>query len=148
VDTPSENDTYSAEDDYYNSEYSNEEGYKQEENADEMGDFDYYDDYSSDSGYSESKYNSHSNLTEETSFTDSLLEQIEFQNLPKRTKALCSYIIGNLDEAGYLIGDIGQMTEELNVKHGLDITETQMYEALLLVQSLDPAGVGARDLGE
>lgn len=148
VDTPSENDTYRAEDDYYNSEYSNEEGYKQEENADEMGDFDYYDDYSSDSGYSESKYNSHSNLTEETSFTDSLLEQIEYQNLPKRTKALCSYIIGNLDEAGYLIGDIAQMTEELNVKHELDITETQMYEALLLVQSLDPAGVGARDLGE
>jgi RNA polymerase sigma-54 factor len=30
----------------------------------------------------------------------------------------------------------------------LEITETQMYEALLIVQSLDPAGVGARDLGE
>lgn len=145
---PAESDSYNAEDDYYGSNYSEDAHDKQGDFTDEMGDYDYYDDYSSDSGYSEGKYNPQNNLTEETSFTDSLLEQIEFQNLLKQTKALCAYIIGNLDEAGYLTGEIGQMTNDLNVKHGLNITETQMYEALLIVQSLDPAGVGARDLGE
>jgi RNA polymerase sigma-54 factor len=148
VSAPAEGDSYSADDDYYTSNYSDNDEYKQRENADEMGDFDYYDDYASDSGYSDGGYNSQNNLTEETSFTESLLEQIEFQNLPKKIKALCSYIIGNLDESGYLIGEIGQMTNDLNTRHNLDITETQMYEALLVVQSLDPAGVGARDLGE
>ena len=143
-----ENETYNSDEDYYGEDYSNGGEYTQGENANEMGDFDYYDDYSSDSGYSEGGYSSQSNLTEETSFTDSLLEQIEYQNLPKTTKALCAYIIGNLDEAGYLTGEVSQITSDLNMKHGLEITETQMYEALLVVQSLDPAGVGARDLGE
>ena len=154
--TSTENDSYNSDEDYYGGNYSGGSEYKEGENADGMGDFsnidsdnyDYYDDYSSDSGYSEGGYNSQSNLTEETSFTESLLEQIEFQNLPKQTKALCAYIIGNLDEAGYLTGEVGQMTNDLNIKHGIEISETQMYEALLIVQSLDPAGVGARDLGE
>ena len=148
-----DNDSYSSEDDFYSSQYSENSEYKQAENADGMGDFDYYDEYSSDSGYdsdgySSGGYSNQNNLAEETSFTDSLLEQIEFQNLPKKTKALCSYIIGNLDDAGYLAGEVQQMTEDLNIKLGLDISETQMYEALLIVQSLEPAGVGARDLGE
>ena len=154
--TSTENDSYNSDEDYYGGNYSGGSEYKEGENADGMGDFsnidsdnyDYYDDYSSDSGYSEGGYNSQSNLTEETSFTESLLEQIEFQNLPKQTKALCAYIIGNLDEAGYLTGEVGQMTNDLNIKLGIEISETQMYEALLIVQSLDPAGVGARDLGE
>ena len=161
VKAASDSDSYNSEDDYYGENYSDNGEYKIRENADEIGDFsnsnaesyDLYDDYSSDSGYSDGGYsdggyNSQNNLTEETSFTDSLLEQIEYQNLPKQTKALCSYIIGNLDEAGYLTQEVEQMTEDLNVKFNLQITDTQMYEALFVVQSLDPAGVGARELGE
>ncbi|MEE0990274.1 MAG: RNA polymerase factor sigma-54, partial [Paludibacteraceae bacterium] len=136
-------------DDYYGTDSESKVG----ENYDEMGDFsssdgDTYDDYSSDSGYSDGGYSPQTNLTEETSFTDSLLEQIEYQNLPKITRALCEYIIGNLDESGFLVQEVAQMTDDLNIKTNLQITETQMYEALLVVQNLDPAGVGARDLGE
>lgn len=145
--------SYNSEDEYFGSEYSSEADYKRGENADEMGDFsnyssDDYDDYSSDNDASDGGYIYGSNLTEETSFTDSLLEQIEFQNLPKTHNALCTYIIGSLDENGYLTQDIPQMTEELNIKLGIEISDSQMYEALLTVQSLDPAGVGARDLAE
>lgn len=149
----SETESYNSEDEYFGSEYSSEADYKRGENADEMGDFsnyssDDYDDYSSDNDASDGGYIYGSNLTEETSFTDSLLEQIEFQNLPKTHNALCTYIIGSLDENGYLTQDIPQMTEELNIKLGIEISDSQMYEALLTVQSLDPAGVGARDLAE
>ena len=148
-----EAESYNSEDEYFGSEYSSEADYKRGENADEMGDFsnyssDDYDDYSSDNDASDGGYIYGSNLTEETSFTDSLLEQIEFQNLPKTHNALCTYIIGSLDENGYLTQDIPQMTEELNIKLGIEISDSQMYEALLTVQSLDPAGVGARDLAE
>lgn len=149
-------DAYGGDGDYYDDGYSDGGEYRRGENTDGMGDFsksnadnyDYYDDYASDSGYSEGGYSPQNNLTEETSFTDSLLEQIEYQNLPKQTKALCSYIIGNLDEAGYLTQEVEQMTEDLNIKLGLNISDSEMYEALLVVRSLDPAGVGARDLGE
>lgn len=148
-----EAESYNSEDEYFGSEYSSDADYKRGENADEMGDFsnyssDDYDDYSSDNDASDGGYIYGSNLTEETSFTDSLLEQIEFQNLPKTHNALCTYIIGSLDENGYLTQDIQQMTEELNIKLGIEISDSQMYEALLTVQSLDPAGVGARDLAE
>ena len=148
-----EAESYNSEDEYFGSEYSSEADYKRGENADEIGDFsnyssDDYDDYSSDNDTSDGGYIYGSNLTEETSFTDSLLEQIEFQNLPKTHNALCTYIIGSLDENGYLTQDIPQMTEELNIKLGIEISDSQMYEALLTVQSLDPAGVGARDLAE
>lgn len=153
IKSSSEGESYAETDDYYASSYTGNEQEKVGENYDEMGDFstydsDRFDDYSADSGYSEGNYMPQANLTEETSFTDSLLEQIEFQNLPKITRGLCEYIIGNLDESGYLAQEVSQMTEDLNIKMGLEITETQMYEALLVVQSLDPAGVGARDLGE
>ncbi len=149
----SEAESYNSEDEYFGSEYSSNTDYKGEENTDEMGDFsnynsDDYDEYSSNGQVSDEGYFFGSNLTEETSFTDSLLEQIEFQNLPKTHNALCTYIIGSLDENGYLTQDIPQMTEELNIKLGIEISDSQMYEALLTVQSLDPAGVGARDLAE
>ena len=147
-----ESDNYGGDVDYYDDTYADSGEYRQKENADEIGnlsDYNYSDDGDYvDSDYPHGEYSGQSNIVEETSFTDSLLEQIEFQNLPKTTKALCSYIIGNLDDAGYLAGEISQMTNDLNIKLGIDITETQMYEALLIVQSLDPAGVGARDLGE
>ena len=148
-----EAESYNSEDEYFGSEYSSDADYKRGENVDEMGDFsnyssEDYDDYSSDNDASDGGYIYGSNLTEETSFTDSLLEQIEFQNLPKTHNALCTYIIGSLDENGYLTQDIPQMTEELNIKLGIEISDSQMYEALLTVQSLDPAGVGARDLAE
>ena len=133
-----EAESYNSEDEYFGSEYSSEADYSSDD----------YDDYSSDNDASDGGYIYGSNLTEETSFTDSLLEQIEFQNLPKTHNALCTYIIGSLDENGYLTQDIPQMTEELNIKLGLEISDSQMYEALLTVQSLDPAGVGARDLAE
>jgi RNA polymerase sigma-54 factor len=149
IKSTSEGESYGENDDYYGTDSESKVG----ENYDEMGDFsssdgDIYDDYSSDSGFSDGGYSPQSNLTEETSFTDSLLEQIEYQNLPKITRALCEYIIGNLDESGFLVQEVAQMTDDLNIKMDLQITETQMYEALLVVQNLDPAGVGARDLGE
>lgn len=153
IKSSSEGESYGETDDYYGSDYADNAEEKVGENYDEMGDFssydyDAYDDYSSDAGYSDAPFSPQGNLAEETSFTESLLEQIEFQNLPKQTQALCEYIIGNLDESGYLMQEVSQMTEDLNTKLGIEISETQMYEALLIVQQLDPAGVGARDLGE
>ncbi|MEE0991012.1 MAG: hypothetical protein UIC45_06815, partial [Paludibacteraceae bacterium] len=88
-----EGESYGENDDYYGTDSESKVG----ENYDEMGDFsssdaDIYDDYTSDSGYSDGGYIPQSNLTEETSFTDSLLEQIDYQSLPKITRALCEYI--------------------------------------------------------
>ncbi|AKM08772.1 RNA polymerase factor sigma-54 [Croceicoccus naphthovorans] len=52
------------------------------------------------------------------------------------------WIIDQLDEAGYLTIPLGEVAETL----GISLAEAEA--ALRLVQSLDPTGVGARDLAE
>jgi len=59
-----------------------------------------------------------------------------------RMAAIATYMIGLLDEAGYLPVPLRDVAE------GLSIDLADAEEALELVQSLDPTGVGARNLGE
>ena len=77
---------------------------------------------------------------------DHLHRQIGVKPLPARDATIAGSIIESLDEDGYLrigLEDIAQLT-------GLEPVpdEGEMQIALKLVQSLDPAGVGARDLRE
>jgi RNA polymerase sigma-54 factor len=59
-----------------------------------------------------------------------------------RIAAIARHIVGQLDEAGYLLMALRDLAQEL----GLALHELE--EALALVQSLDPTGVGARTLSE
>ncbi|WP_234122573.1 RNA polymerase factor sigma-54 [Clostridium hydrogenum] len=81
-------------------------------------------------------------ISNEESLQEYLLKQIGEVNLDIKTRKICEYIIENLDEKGYLPDDILQIASELKINE--EIAE----EALEIVQSLDPDGVGARNLGE
>ncbi|MDP2131213.1 MAG: RNA polymerase factor sigma-54 [Erythrobacter sp.] len=59
-----------------------------------------------------------------------------------RTALIARHIIGLLDEAGYLASAIDEIADDLGV------TPDEAEAALALVQSLDPSGVGARNLAE
>ena len=59
-----------------------------------------------------------------------------------RQLAIARWLIEHLDDAGYLTLSLEQVAEEL------DIPKAQAEAALILVQQLDPTGVGARNLGE
>lgn len=76
------------------------------------------------------------------SLTAFLLDQLERRRLPKPLLALAKYIAELVDEDGYLdAGDLDGLRE-------LRLPESLIGQALETVQSLDPAGVGARDLSE
>ncbi len=81
-------------------------------------------------------------LVEATNLQDHLLEQVNLSDAAAGTRALAEGIIGNLDGNGYLTVPLGELADSL--KAG----EEKLAKALKLVQSLDPAGVGARDLRE
>lgn len=82
------------------------------------------------------------------SLQDYLEEQLSTLSLTPRQQEVVPYIIGNLRDDGYLDRGLGQIAQDLLVKESLDVSEGELQELLQIIQSLDPGGVGARDLQE
>ncbi len=76
------------------------------------------------------------------SLYEHLMWQIDFLDAPKNILEIAKEIIGNLDDDGYLNVSLEDIASSLKV----DVEEVE--KALQLVQSLDPPGVGARNIRE
>ena len=87
-------------------------------------------------------------LSGEQSFREKLLEQIQLLPLINNQYVIADTLIGNLDESGYLNREIEALVDDLAFSVGITVTEDEVLETLELIQELDPAGVGARDLQE
>ncbi len=81
-------------------------------------------------------------------FQDSLRSQLAMRNVDERTELLGEQLIGNLDEDGYLRRDLDQIENDLAFTANVQTDQAELAKVLREVQSLDPAGVGARDLRE
>lgn len=82
------------------------------------------------------------------SFYDKLKEQMMMENLTDTQKDVMEYLIGSLDDDGYLRKDAESISDELAIYHNIDVTTTQIEEVLYILQGFDPAGIGARSLQE
>ena len=87
-------------------------------------------------------------LSDGISFTDFLSQQFHLRSLSERQRVLGDEIIGSIDESGYLGRDLSLIANDLAFRSGIDVSDTEIEEVLAIVQSLDPAGVGARNLRE
>lgn len=85
---------------------------------------------------------------EASSFRDSLLEQIRFRRVDATTSALAEYIVGSLDSDGYLRRPLQTLADDILLTQGELIPVEQLEEALKLVQTLEPKGIGATSLKE
>lgn len=85
-------------------------------------------------------------IISESSLVDYLMEQIHERNLNKTQLKIAEYIIGNIDDNGYLSRSLLAITDDLVFQIGLDVPEEEVEAMLHVVQELDPAGVGALDL--
>ena len=81
-------------------------------------------------------------------FQDLLYAQIGLRPLEERELMLAEYLIGNLDDAGYLRRDIPSIVNDLAFTLGISTDVHELEEVLKVIQTLDPPGVGARDLRE
>jgi RNA polymerase sigma-54 factor len=81
-------------------------------------------------------------LTRPPNLTDHLTWQLMMSDASPRTKEIGQFIIGNIDEDGYLRAT----NEEIMASGKYEADEVAI--ALKAIQSLDPIGVGARDLRE
>lgn len=94
-------------------------------------------------------FDSGSLLTEGQSLYDYLLEQIHLATIEGDDLKVAEYIIGNLDNDGYLRREIKQLVDDLAFSQGVYTTQEQVIDVLEnYVQKLDPHGVGARSLQE
>jgi RNA polymerase sigma-54 factor len=88
------------------------------------------------------------NYSDEESLHESLLSQIHLLQLDSRKQAIAEYIVGNIDENGYLLRDLRAISDDLLFQQQIEVTPLQMEDVLYEIQDLDPAGIGARDLQE
>jgi RNA polymerase sigma-54 factor len=87
-------------------------------------------------------------LSGEQSFQERLTEQLHLLDLTDDQFMIADTIIGNLDESGYLNREIEAIVDDLAFSANVSTTEEEVLEMLNVIQELDPAGVGARDLQE
>jgi len=87
-------------------------------------------------------------LVSSSSFHEALENQLSLRKITERQKTLAKTIIGNLDDDGYLRRDTENIVDDLAFSQGITTTNEELLEVLKIVQSLDPAGIGARDLRE
>ncbi|HPR72228.1 MAG TPA: RNA polymerase factor sigma-54 [Bacteroidales bacterium] len=83
-----------------------------------------------------------------SSFHEHLESQFHLRDITERQLILGEFIIGNIDEDGYLRRELSSIVDDLAFLQNITATEAELEEVLAVIQDLDPAGVGARDLRE
>lgn len=81
-------------------------------------------------------------------FHEFLLEQAGTDMFDEKEKLLAEYIIGNIDEDGYLRRDLLSISDDLAFHMNMEVSEKDLERILSVIQDFDPPGVGARDLQE
>ena len=87
-------------------------------------------------------------LTEGRSLQEYLIEQLRYRNLPERDMRLAVYLIGSIDEDGYLRRDLESVADDIAFTVGVETTAEELECLLDIIHELEPAGIGARDLRE
>ncbi|HLN52280.1 MAG TPA: RNA polymerase factor sigma-54 [Lentimicrobium sp.] len=82
------------------------------------------------------------------SFHEMLISQLGLRVLDERQVKIATYIIGNIDESGYLNRELSAMVDDLAFTQNIMTDVKEINSMLKVVQEFDPPGVGARDLRE
>lgn len=82
------------------------------------------------------------------SFHDLLESQLGLRPLSDKQYQVGIYLIGNMDEDGYLRRDLDAIVDDIAFQQNITTTREELEQILSIIQELDPPGVGARDLKE
>ena len=128
---------------------------EQEESVKEDEDFDIGDYLSDDADYKTQISNKGKDddekvipLSGDLTFQERLTEHLHLLNFDDNKFVIATTIIGNLDESGYLNREVEALVDDLAFSANVMTSEEEVEEVLMVIQDLDPAGVGARNLQE
>lgn len=126
-----------------------EEGESKQVSLDEIKDDDYIPRYrTSVNNWGKDERPEYNTFSVKESFSQSLLDQLGYRNLDQHEHDIAAFIIGSLDEDGYLRRDIESVVDDLAFRAGIQTDAAEVERMLAVVQEFEPAGVGARDLRE
>ena len=87
-------------------------------------------------------------IADRLTFHEYLDEQLGYKPLSDRQRALADYLIGSLDDDGYLRRELEFLADDIAFSTGIETDEKELEAALKVIQKLEPVGVGARNLQE
>ncbi len=82
------------------------------------------------------------------SFQQSLLTQLGYRKIDERVRTIAAFIIGSLDDDGYLRRDIEAITDDISFRLNIETSDEEVEKILMMIQEFEPVGIGARDLQE
>lgn len=82
------------------------------------------------------------------SFNEHLFEQFILKDVTERQKFIAPFLVGNIDEDGYLRRDLDAVADDIAFSQNMEVSEKELEDVLKVIQELDPAGIGARSLQE
>ncbi|WP_188438857.1 RNA polymerase factor sigma-54 [Planktosalinus lacus] len=83
-----------------------------------------------------------------TSFNEFLQTQLNTFHLTEEEEEIAKFLVGSIDESGYIRRPVQDIMDDLAFTQNVFTTEETIEKVLHIVQELDPAGVGARNLQE
>lgn len=84
----------------------------------------------------------------ETSFYETLLDQLGLLKLDEKEHRIAEQIVGSIDEDGYLRRDTSAIVDDLAFRQNIMTTDEEVESIIKKIQQFDPPGVAARDLQE
>ncbi len=87
-------------------------------------------------------------LSEGRSLQEYLIEQLGYRNLSERQMRLATYLVGSIDEDGYLRRDLESISDDIAFTVGVEASVAELEYVLGIIHELEPAGIGARNLQE
>jgi RNA polymerase sigma-54 factor len=147
-----ESDTYDEYESNVNEEYDdfdNEQINTEDINIDEYLSNDETPDYKyQTNNYSDDDEDKSMPLAASITFHQELLNQLNTFILTDGDRDIAEFLVGSIDETGYIRRDIQDIVDDLAFTQGIYTNEQTVEKVLQIVQELEPAGVGARDLQE
>ncbi len=90
----------------------------------------------------------YSTFSVKESFHQSLITQLGYSTMDARSKTIAGFIIGSLDDDGYLRRDLDSLADDIAFRQGIETNDVELEKILKKIQDFEPVGIGARDLRE
>lgn len=83
-----------------------------------------------------------------TTLSEYLKSQVYLTNMTKEQRHIAKWVLGNIDEDGFLRRTTEQLVDDLAFQEGLTISDAEMEDIVRQIKAFDPPGVAAYDLQE